>query len=218
MSEQKQISRKDFLKKAGLTVAGVAVTGTLSTVLTACASEPTASLDTNQAPAWPFAWKKIDPAVAEANGFKGYKEKGGWGVGVAEGFFGTLATEVGYPYNQIPTEAFTNAASGYGQTSLCGCLGTAATCIGMVCDVDTSKKILADLSKWYKTAEFPMYQPENLGLKTTVAESTLCEISVNKFMEAQGVAYGDPERKSRCAGVTADVTRKMVELLNETLA
>ena len=63
-----------------------------------------------------------------------------------------------------------------------------------------------------------MYQPENLGLKTTVAESTLCEISVNKFMEAQGVAYGDPERKSRCAGVTADVTRKMVELLNETLA
>ena len=73
MSEQKQISRKEFLKKAGLTVAGVAMSGTL---LTAC-SAPAASLDTNQAPAWPFAWKKIDPAVAEANGFKGYKEKGG---------------------------------------------------------------------------------------------------------------------------------------------
>ncbi len=36
-------------------------------------------------------------------------------------------------------------------------------------------------------------------------------------MEAHGVAYGDPERKSRCAGTTADVVRKMIELLNETV-
>ena len=36
-------------------------------------------------------------------------------------------------------------------------------------------------------------------------------------MEAQGVAYGDHERKARCAGVTADVLRKTIELLNETV-
>ena len=88
----------------------------------------------------------------------------------------------------------------------------------MVCEPDQAKKILGELSAWYRTAEFPMYQPEGLGLKNTVAESTLCSESVGKFMEAQGVAYGDPERKSRCAGVTADVARKMVELLNEALA
>ncbi len=63
-----------------------------------------------------------------------------------------------------------------------------------------------------------MYQPENLGLKQTVANSTLCEDSVGKFMEETGIKYGDPERKSRCAGVTADVVRKMVELLNQELA
>ncbi|CAK7065196.1 MAG: hypothetical protein TIS_04020 [Tissierella sp.] len=34
-------------------------------------------------------------------------------------------------------------------------------------------------------------------------------------MKAQGVGYGDPERKARCAGVAAEVTSKMVELLNE---
>lgn len=129
-----------------------------------------------------------------------------------------MANEVGYPYNQIPTAAFTNAAGGYNQASLCGCIGTAATCIGMVCEPDQAKKILGELSAWYKKAEFPMYQPDGLGLKTTVAESTLCADSVGKFMEAQGVAYGDPERKTRCAGVTGDVARKMVELLNEALA
>ncbi len=63
-----------------------------------------------------------------------------------------------------------------------------------------------------------MYQPEGLNLPTTVAGSTLCEDSVGHFMEAAKVAYGDPERKSRCAGTTADVTRKMVEMLNEVLA
>jgi hypothetical protein len=118
----------------------------------------------------------------------------------------------------MPPEAFISAASGYGQASLCGCLGVAAACIGSVCDGDTSKKLLADLSKWYKKAEFPMYQPEGLNLPTTIAGSTLCEESVGNFMDAASVAYADPERKSRCAGTTADVTRKMVEMLNEALA
>ena len=125
---------------------------------------------------------------------------------------------MGYPFNQIPVQAFTAAAGGYGAATLCGSLGVAATCIGAVTDVDTQKKIVAELFKWYKTAEFPQYQPENLNLSHTVAESILCSDSVGKFMEVQGVAYGDPERKARCAGVTADVTRKMVELLNENLA
>ena len=216
MSE-KQITRKSFIKGVGVTVAGVAVTGGLSGLLTGCAS-PAVSADTSAAPAWPFKYKKLDPEVVQARAFNGYKEKGGWGVGVAEGFFGTLADEVGYPFNQLPPEAFISAASGYGQASLCGCIGVAAACIGTVCDADTSKKILADLSKWYKSAEFPIYQPEGLNLPTTVAESTLCEQSVGNFMEVAGVAYGDPERKSRCAGTTADVTRKMVEMLNEVLA
>ena len=84
--------------------------------------------------------------------------------------------------------------------------------------MDTQKKIVSELFKWYKKHDFPQYQPENLNLKHTVAESILCEDSVGKFMEAQGVAYGDPERKARCAGVAAEVSRKMVELLNEQLA
>lgn len=87
----------------------------------------------------------------------------------------------------------------------------------MVTDVDTSKKLVGELYNWYKGFEFPQYQPENLKLTHTVAESVLCSDSVGKFMEAHGVAYGDHERKARCAGVTGDVLRKTVELLNETV-
>lgn len=125
---------------------------------------------------------------------------------------------MGYPFNQIPIEAFISAAAGFGQSASCGSVGVAAACIGTVCDADTSKKLLAELSKWYKEAQLPIYQPENLGLKTTVADSVLCEKSVGNFMEATGFKYDSKERKSRCAGVAADVTGKMVELLNEHFA
>jgi hypothetical protein len=87
-----------------------------------------------------------------------------------------------------------------------------------VCDAETTKKLLAELSKWYKQEAFPQYQPEGLGLPQTVSESVLCEESVGKFMEKSGFEYGSPERKSRCAGVAAEVTKKVFELLNAELA
>ncbi len=136
---------------------------------------------------------------------------------MAEGFFGELAEQVGYPFNQMPIEAFTNYAGGFGQASLCGSIGTAAACIGAVCDVDTSKKLLAELSKWYKKENFPNYQPEGLNLPHTVAESVLCQDSVGKWMEESGFEYGALERKSRCASVAGETTKKMIELLNAEL-
>lgn len=85
MTENKQISRKDFLKGMGLTVAGVAVTGSLAGVLTGCSTKEAeapapaavAAVDTSQAPAWPFKYEKIDVATAQEKAYKGYKEKGG---------------------------------------------------------------------------------------------------------------------------------------------
>lgn len=213
MSENKKISRKSFLKGMGTTVAGVAVGG----LLAGCSNEPTASAsgDPMEAPQWPFTYKKIDPAVAQERAYEMYFEKGGWGVGVSEGFFGTLADEVGYPFNQIPTETFINAAGGFNNATLCGCLGVAAACAGSVCEGDEAKEVISELVRWYKQAEFPTYQPEGLDLPTTVAESELCGDSVGKFMDVSGFAYGDHERKARCAGVTGETVHKLVEILNE---
>jgi hypothetical protein len=128
-----------------------------------------------------------------------------------------MADEVGYPFNQIPTAAYTNASGGYQTSSLCGTLGAAAAFIGTVADKDTAKKIIGDLIGWYKEADMPIYQPEDPELPTTIANSEICYDSVSKFMAESGYGYSDPERKQRCAGVTADVTRKTLELLNDAL-
>lgn len=58
-----------------------------------------------------------------------------------------------------------------------------------------------------------MYKTE-FTLPTTVADSTLCHVSVTKFMDAAGVARATPERKARCGALTADVAKFTVELLN----
>lgn len=129
-----------------------------------------------------------------------------------------MADQVGYPFNQYPAQIFTNYGAGFTQASLCGSIGCAAACIGAVCDADTAKAVLGELETWYRGAELPIYQPENLNLPTTVADSILCADSVGKFMEKSGYAMADPERKARCAGVAADVTKKMVELLNAKFA
>lgn len=82
MSENKQLSRKDFLKGMGYTAASVVAVGSLSGLLTACSSSETtapapAAVDNAQVPQHPFPYKKLDPAVVEQRAFQGYKEKGG---------------------------------------------------------------------------------------------------------------------------------------------
>lgn len=75
MTDKKEISRKDFIKGMGVSLAGVAVVGGLGGMLTGCAAAPVASVD--GAPAWPMKYKKLDAAKAEERAFNGYKEKGG---------------------------------------------------------------------------------------------------------------------------------------------
>jgi hypothetical protein len=71
-----EISRKEFLKGVGKTVAGVTVVGALGSVLTGC-STPTATTATEDKPQWPFTYKKVDAEKAAERAFKAYKEKGG---------------------------------------------------------------------------------------------------------------------------------------------
>lgn len=79
--------------------------------------------------------------------------------------------------------------------------------------------MVSELYNWYKGFDFPHYQPEYSDkLKKTVADSYLCADSVGKFMTAMNVEYKDPLRKGRCAGVTADTTRYLVEMLNRHFA
>lgn len=77
----------------------------------------------------------------------------------------------------------------------------------------TATALTNELFAWYSQAAFPIYQPK-MSLPTTVADSTLCHVSVTKYMHETKFAKGSDERKTRCAGVAADVARFTAELLN----
>jgi len=128
-----------------------------------------------------------------------------------------LAEEVGYPYNQIPTETFLGYLGGFEQASLCGTVAVGSAFIYSVCEKETASKLAKELYSWYKEASFPYYQAEGIDLKQTVAKSTLCGDSVAVWMEETGFEFGSDERKTRCAGVAADTAKKVIELLNAEL-
>lgn len=73
---EKQISRKDFLKGMGTSIAGVAVVGSLGGLLTGC-SQGVSSTGIDGIPEYPFKYVKLDPAKAEEIGYNTYFEKGG---------------------------------------------------------------------------------------------------------------------------------------------
>ena len=209
--QEKVQTRREFLKSASKVVAGAAVLGTVGSILgtsTAAIAEDTAS-----APAYPFPYQRLDPDETEKRGYESYYALGGCGVGVYNAIVGQLAEVVGYPYNQLPIGMLANASTGYGVGSFCGSLGGAVAAIGLVCEAADAKKITGELTSWYRTAEFPHYQPVLKSI-TTVADSVNCMDSVGVYMEKTGVKMGSDERKARCAGVTADVAKKAVELLN----
>lgn len=103
------------------------------------------------------------------------------------------------------------------EASLCGTLAVAAGFIGLVAG-DKQNALVKELFNWYKQAELPVYNPEFPDHAVTVAESTMCYDSVAKFIETEGVAFGSPERSSRCAGVAAEVVRKTATMLNREFA
>lgn len=73
-----------------------------------------------------------------------------------------------------------------------------------------------ELMAWYIQFPFPEYQPAGLNLARIAVGSTLCHISVSTWCNAKGVGVsaGSKEKKQRCAGLSADVTRKTVQMLN----
>ena len=197
-------SRRDFLKNVGK----VAVAASVASAL------PISGLA--QKPAHPFTYVHLDPEATADRAYNSFMQMGGCAIGVVDGIIGQLADTVGAPYDGIPVEMFRNGAEGYGAHSLCGCLGGAAACIGLVCDAATSRELLTELQNWYKTTELPNYDRSTEPVVATVVPGSVnCIDSLGKFFQAAGITdMKDPVRINRCASLAASTARKAVELLN----
>ena len=199
-------SRRKFICQSLCAVAA----GAAATVMPVIAgAENTA----NEVPAYPYPYKELDPAVAEKIAYEGYFENGCC-YGVAKGLLAELREKVGYPYTVIPAEMFANGKEGYTCGTLCGALGGAVGIIGLCCGPDDSRELVKKLFAWYTSTDLPIYQPEEAAPVQTVAPSVNCPDSITTFMTAANVERKDPIRKRRCGGLSGDVARKTVELLN----
>lgn len=174
---------------------------------------------------WPWPYVKLDPGkTAEI----AYEE---WyrvfcGAAVINSVFSQLREKVGEPYKSFPVDAFKFLEGGMSAWgTVCG--SNAGANVVTNCIIGPSLKgasedgmlMGSEMMQWYCDAKMPVYTPKDPKVKTeivkTVADSPLCHVSVGKWMKASGKPLGSPERKDRCARVTASVAFHLVTLLND---
>lgn len=201
-------TRRDFLRMAGKGVLGAAALTAVPSMLTTVKAEAETG-----APAYPWTYQQVDKEAVKKHTYECFYSHGGCCAAVVSGILETMAEKYGYPYNQIPGYMFGNGAGGYGAATLCGSLDGACAVIGLFFEVKEARAIRDELFDWYRGESFPKYQPEMESI-TTIANSIQCSDSVGTYMAATGYAMSDPGRLARCAGLSADVAEKTIELMN----
>ena len=205
MEKMKEMNRRDFLRTAGKAALGAVAVSSLPI---------SAVAEGQEAPVWPWKYVPIDKDALLELCYKKFYEYGGCGGGCFGGIMDLFSEVTGYPYNQIaPGRLCALMAGGFGAGTLCGSLGGALVFVGLVCEPKDANTVRDQLFAWYREHSFPQYQPEFKSI-TTVAHSVNCADSVGTYMAATGYKMADPERKARCAAVTAEVAVQTITLLN----
>ncbi len=208
MKKTTEMNRRDFLRAAGKAALGAMAVSSLPLAHVAAEGEEQTT------PVWPWKYVPLDKDTLLKHCYEVFYQYGGCGGGCFGGLVDVMSDVTGYPYNElIPGKAFGLMAGGYGAGTLCGSLAGALTFVGLVCQPADASAVRNQLFDWYREHEFPAYQPEFTSI-TTVAHSVNCVDSVGTYMAATGYKMADPERKARCAAVTAEVAVKTIELLN----
>jgi hypothetical protein len=146
------------------------------------------------------------------------------GAAVISSVFTQLREKVGEPYKSFPLDGFIfleGGISGWG--TICGSNAGANIVTNLIigpriAGSETGMMMGSELMQWYSDASLPVYTPKapkvTTAIPKTVSESPLCHVSVGKWMKVANKELKSPERKDRCARVTASVAYHLVELLN----
>ncbi|MCF6291558.1 MAG: C-GCAxxG-C-C family protein [Desulfobacterales bacterium] len=202
------MSRRGLLVNAGKIAAGAAVisVGARELIRPAQAS----------AAAWPYGYTKLDPQEVGDLAYKTWYGRYCCQA-VAQGILQPLAKKMGGPYADLPLDAFKWGHGGVvGWGTLCGTMVGAGIALGFIAGND-GEKILNDVIAFYANSALPIYRPskpKSHFKNVNTADSPLCHISVGKWMKKEGVKFFSPERKERCACISADVAMHTAKLLN----
>ncbi|MEW6107544.1 MAG: C-GCAxxG-C-C family protein [Nitrospirota bacterium] len=216
-----KFTRRGLLKSAGILTAGVAGISTVTSGGLSLLSNADAKIASTET--WPWPYVKLDPQkTAEIAYNEWYRVF--CGAAVISSVFSQLREKVGEPYTLIPIDAFTfleGGMSGWG--TICGSNAGANIVTNLIIGPRTSGTedgmlMGSEILHWYSEAAMPTYTPKDPRVKSeipkTTSDSPLCHISVGKWMKAAGKTLSSPERRDRCARVTASVAFYLSELLN----
>ncbi len=219
-----EISRRSLLIDAGKVAAGAVGVLAFSGIQAGLSSVAEAKEGPTEK--WPWPYVKLDP---EKTAEIAYNE---WyriycGGAVISSVFSQLREKVGEPYKSFPIDAFIYLEGGTaGWGTICGSVAGA----NLVTNVIIGPRIAgpqckngalmgSEMMEWYSSAKLPLYTPKKPRVATkivqTQSDSPLCHVSLGKWMGKSGFALTSPERKDRCARVTASVAYRLVELLNQ---
>lgn len=159
-------------------------------------------------------YEKLDPQEAAERAYSN-KLVGDCMYGVFATLVEMLAEKCGGPYLNYPTTVTRYGAGGIvGWASTCGCLNGAAMAIYLVSDNPTP--IIDEVFNYAQYTPLPdvPLKKAKMEIKPSVAESTLCHVSVSRWCDVSGAKAFSPERVERCAQLAAAVTHRTVLALN----
>lgn len=217
-----EVSRRDLLIGAGkYTLGAAAITAVVSSTPGLRSEAEAVGGSTEK---WPWPYVKLDPQktadIAYSEWYRVF-----CGAAVINSVFSQLREKVGEPYKSFPNDAFIfleGGVSGWG--TICGANAGTNIVTNLIIGPRTSGTedgmlMGSELMQYYASTAMPTYTPREPKVKAdipkTVADSPLCHVSVGKWMKAANKELASPERKDRCARLTASMAFQLVTLLNE---
>ncbi len=211
--EESNVSRRDILKGAGLVAAGGAFIAAGAVTLAGMAEAGKGA----KGPVYPWPYRKINPQKAAEIAYNNWY-RNFCSFAAASGIIIPERRLVGEPWTSYPLMSLKFGEGGVeGWGTLCGTLLGGSVAISLAAGHE-GKPMINDLMQWYSETMQPVFEPENPRARfksRTVSDSPLCHISVGKWMKAEGKSLGSPERRDRCARLTASVSFQIAVMLND---
>lgn len=216
------ISRRNLLIGAGKLAVG---TAGMAAILPGGFLSSHAEAKDGPTEKWPWPYVKLDPATTAEIAYNEWYRVF-CGAAVVSSVFSQLREKVGEPYKSFPIDAFVFLEGGMaGWGTVCGSNAGANIVANAIIgpriagpECQHGHSIGSDMMEWYSESALPNYTPKEPKQKTAIIQTTsnspLCHVSVGKWMKKSGFALGSPERKDRCARITASVAYKLVQDLN----
>ncbi len=214
----KEMSRREMLRLGSLTGAAVIGGGLVGNAFATPAAQTEGSM-------WPWPLQnKIKLNKAAKLGYSNYYVRGCM-YGAFTGVVANVAADLGAPYSNFPFEMMHYGAGG-GELwgSMCGTVngGLAALAV-FVADTGLRREMANQMLFWYEKTQQPVWNPETplkpvpAKLPKSKANSTLCHISISRWVQKSGYDPFSPERADRCGRLSASVAEFVANQLNEAL-